>query len=185
MLWLPTLSWAGDSLLRDEIDTCNNLCFLIKSTQQTKNKSRGRGGAGGLSSWQCRNVVEYSPFLTRLQSASVLPRDGGVQVASLYGGEGFVHLPGFIYRCRLILSLDGHRDWPSDLNLRHPNAMYAHRRTHTRTHVDKRRPGGVGCEWVGGSLELRHKDEHYSSTSHSAVCSPPLVWPWLRPPAEG
>lgn len=69
-----------------------------------------------------------------------------------------MHLPAFIYRCRLILSLDGLRDWPSDLNLPHPCA------TDTPLHTPKHTHALVPRGWWS-LFRLKNKDTHYSSIS--------------------
>lgn len=52
----------------------------------------------------------------------------------------FVHLPAFIYRWRVILSLDSHRDRPSDLHLLH---LYDKRTLMgTKMSIIPRRPRG-------------------------------------------
>lgn len=82
---------------------------------------------------------------------------------------GFMHLPDFIYRCRLILSLDGHRDGPSNLNLLHPNATYTHAHSHIpkNTHTHTHAPIPMGRR---GWFRPGHKDKHYSSTSLTPNC---------------
>lgn len=55
-------------------------------------------------------IVKSPPFLLPPQSQQFGIKGEKTVVCIHPWWEGFVHLPDFIYRCRLILSLDGHRD---------------------------------------------------------------------------
>lgn len=59
---------------------------------------------------KCLKILLNLPFPPLSSVPAVWYKGGKIVVCIHPWLEGFVHLPDFIYRCRLILSLDGHRD---------------------------------------------------------------------------